>query len=258
MAYGSLMSSLILEMRHRQINGVLLRWSLFTWCPGFPSCRSARHDSDASSSMVIFDVIPDKLTCGLLHRYTEQKWSNEVWFVKWILILCHRACYPSFLRPFSTYKSHTYSQYEKGMNIYIFFPFIVLTNRELIGHWWERIHSKAWNLPAKIQPCLYNGSSELTNLDSLSCQPKKSGWGKPGDLWLWQLRRVLICPDADNQIHIHIYEAGAPVSCSCPSDIRPTLTISLPIYSIHNGNSYYGTNHPSSWWVSHSSICVHQ
>ena len=36
--------------------------------------------------------------------------------------------------------------------------------------------------------------------------------------------------DADNQIHIH--EAGKSVPCSCPSDIRPTLTISLPAYSI--------------------------
>jgi len=41
---------------------------------------------------------------------------------------------------------------------------------------------------------------------------------------------VLICLDADDQIPIR--EAGAPVSCSCPSAIRSTLIISLPIHSI--------------------------
>ena len=45
-----------------------------------------------------------------------------------------------------------------------------------------------------------------------------------------ELVSVLICLDADDQIYIR--EAGAPVSCSCPSAIRSTLIISLPIHSI--------------------------
>ena len=73
----------------------------------------------------------------------------------------------------------------------------------------------------------YNGCSELTNCNWRSCQPKEIGWGKPGNLWLLshlRLRRVLICLDADDQVH----KAGVPVCWSCSSGIGPTRTVSLP------------------------------
>ena len=80
----------------------------------------------------------------------------------------------------------------------------------------------------------YNECSELTNCDWRSCQLKEIGWGKPRHLWLLshlQLRRVLICLDADD--HVDIYKAGLPVYWSCSSDIRPPHTVSLPIHFIH-------------------------
>ena len=74
-------------------------------------------------------------------------------------------------------------------------------------------------------------------------------------LWLLphlQLRRVLICLDVVYQAHTH--EAGVSVSCSYSSDIRPSHTASLPITSWNNGTSYYGTSHPSPWWVLYCSV----
>jgi len=46
-----------------------------------------------------------------LPEYTAQKWSSEVWCVKWIVILYCHTCYPSFLPQFSNYKSRTCGRY---------------------------------------------------------------------------------------------------------------------------------------------------
>ena len=91
----------------------------------------------------------------------------------------------------------------------------------------------------------YNGCSELTNCNWRSCQLKEIGWGKPRHLWLLshlQLRRVLICLDADDQVDIH--KAGVPACWSCSSDIRPTRTVSLPIYWLKQWNKllWYGSS----------------
>ena len=94
------------------------------------------------------------------------------------------------------------------------------------------------------------------------CNPSAFYNGCSGDHVSWNKAAELVAAftlaaspcvdmsDADNQIHIH--KAGASVSCSCPSDIHsrhlflPTLSKSW-----NNGKSYYGTSHPSPWWVSH-------
>jgi len=89
-----------------------------------------------------------------------------------------------------------------------------------IGTWirttGKDIYRKTWvSLQRKrSNSAFHNGCSELSNCNWRSCQLKENGWRKPGH---------------------YIHKAGAPVPCSpcsCPSDIRPTLTLSLPIHSI--------------------------
>ena len=80
-----------------------------------------------------------------------------------------------------------------------------------------------------------NEWGELTNCNWRSCQLKEIGWGKPRHLWLLshlQLRRVLICLDADDQVDIH--KAEVPVCWSCSSDICPSThsISSYPLYPL--------------------------
>jgi len=77
----------------------------------------------------------------------------------------------------------------------------------------------------------YSACSELTNCNWRSYQLKESGWGKP-DTCDFPTLAASSCVDM-SRCGRSSSHPWAPVSCSYPSDIRPTFTLSLPIHTIH-------------------------
>ena len=159
---------------------------------------------------------------------------------------CHHSCY------LSSYK-HLYL-IQRLVRVFMF-PFLSECLRAGIqfeyirtsGQCWEIIHPKAWVSLQRCDPTVLF-ITDAASYHRRSCQAA---------LWLLphlRLRRVLICLDVVYQAHTH--EAGVSVSCSYSSDIRHAqhLFLSALSTSWNNGTSYYGTSHPSLWWVSHCSI----
>ena len=143
--------------------------------------------------------------------------------IKWIVIFAITTCY------LSSYK-HLYL-IQRLVEVFVFLSFESAYRQEF--EWSISKHQDSFE-KSFIQKCEspFKGCdpivlfiTDAASYHHRSCQAA---------LWLLphlQLRRVLICLDVVYQAHTH--EAGASVSCSYPSDIRPPHTASLPIHSIH-------------------------
>ena len=158
-----------------------------------------------------------------LPKYTAQN-------VKWVVIHRHHTCYPSFLCKSSSYKSRACRWHGDWHKCLLSFHSVYEQELELSSseQWWESTHPKAWGTPAKdMVPTvlLITNAASWQIVTGNYVSWRKTAEASRDTCDCLQLRCVLVCLDA-----VDIHKAEMPVCWSCSSDIRPTRTVSLPIY----------------------------
>ena len=158
--------------------------------------------------------------------------------INWIVIFRHHICHSSFLRQVSSYKSPTCGWYEIWHKCLHFLSFHSAHGQEFELSISEHQDSKK----SSIQKCEFpfNGCdptvlfiTDAASYNRRSCQLKQGGPVATPTLAPSPRVDMSRCSISRS----HSQGRGVCVlflSCSCPSDIHPTLMISLPIHSIQS------------------------